>query len=461
MTDSAVARRTLIRDGVAAALLILALLLPWDVYFGVGIAGTSGWVFAVLVVVTLLSLVAVVVGRKADGDRLRLLLNVPYLLVVAGFVGFTVVQSIRYGDTGAVPPGIGPGAWLGTAGALLAARPVIANPADVPAGRSRAVSRIAVVALVLGLAATVFNLYWRTRFVLPGIGDPDVGTANLVTALTALLYAVVAVLPLVIVHRWLRSIESHARLATVLLGVSVLVAGVLVWVLPVGRDLDAFHGIAQNTGTSGVGFEGYLTWVAAAALLVTVARRDGLAWRGAARRCLVLIGVWCAGTAVLRIADVALSAVLDLPALPYNGTAMMAFDLLAAVLAVWLYLNTGRIAPGRLLTTLYAVLFAALLSRVIVGVALVPRAQPLDPNEINAVFGNTLVQQITSTFDVALVVLALTLLVAAILAARPGRTPRRPAAGASAPTGPTQKPAIVVARPPAPARIVRPGRDEN
>ena len=57
-----------------------------------------------------------------------------------------------------------------------------------------------------------------------------------------------------------------SRLATVALGTSTLVAGIVVWVLPVGRDIDAFHGIAQNTSTAGVGFEGYLAWAAAAAI---------------------------------------------------------------------------------------------------------------------------------------------------------------------------------------------------
>lgn len=478
MTDLAARRRNPVRDGIAAALLILGLLLPWSISVGLGIDGTPGWLFAVLLLVTLVSLTAPVLGRRPGSDRLRLLLNIPYFVVVAGFLLFTIIQSIRYGGTASVPPGIGPGAWLGTAGALLAAQPVLRGDAHVPAERSRPVSIIAVVSLVLGLAATVFNLFWRTRFVLPEVGDPDVGSANLVTALTALLYAVVAVIPLVIGYRWLRSARPEAQLATVLLGAAVLVAGVVVWVLPVGRDLDAFHGIAQNTGTSGVGYEGYLTWVAAAAILATgtvtaVRDRRGPIWRGAVRRCLLLIGAWCVGTAMLRIADVLLSAVLDLPALPYNGTALMAFDLIAAVLAWWLFLNAGRIAPGRVTTTLFAVLFAAVLSRVIVGVALVPRVQPLDPTEINAVFGNTLVQQITSTFDVALAVLALALVVAAAMAARPARTPR-PAVSApsqpparshrsapSHPPAPTGKPTIVVPQRRAPARIVRPGRDNS
>lgn len=48
--------------------------------------------------------------------------------------------------------------------------------------------------------------------------------------------------------------------------------------------------------------------------------------------------------------------------------------------------------------------------RPILGVALVPRVPPMNRNEINAVFGNDLSQQITSTFDVTLSMTALALL---------------------------------------------------
>lgn len=461
------------RAGVAAALLVLGLLLPWNLYVGLGIPGTPIWAFAVVAAATVVSLAGLAVGRRSGPERLQLLLGVPYFVVVVGFLVFTTIQAVRYGGTASVPPGVGPGAWLGTAGALLAAGPGIGT------GRraERTVSIIAIVSLVLGLAAAVFNLHWRTRFVLPAIGEPDVGTAHLATALAALLYAVVAVIPLVIGYRWLWSTRLAARVATLLLAVSALVAGMIVWVLPVGREVDAFHGIAQNTGISGVGYEGYLSWVAVAAIVavptVSALRDDRAVWRRAVRRCLLLIGAWCAGTAVLRLADVALSAALDLPAPPYNGTALMAFDLLAAVLAWWLFLNAGRFAPGRMLTTLFAVLFAAVVSRVIVGIALVPRSEPLDPATINAVFGNTLVQQITSTFDVTLVVLALALSVIAIMTARPARPTASKPAGPAGPAGPAErraaaprksasaKPTIVIPTRSGPARIVRPGHDDD
>lgn len=440
-------RLNVIRDGVAALLVILGLLLPWSVHFGIGIAGTVGWVFGLLVLATLLSLAALAVShvgpRRLDVSGadlrslagLRLALNAPYLVMVVGFVGFTVVQSIRYGGTASVPPGIGPGAWLGVAGALLVAQPVItATDDDGQRHWVKTCRVIGIVSLVLALGAVLFNLYWRTRFVLPNIFDPDTAPQHTIVVVAAVMYGVVAVAPVVIAARWIISGDRPSRLATVLLGASTLVAGAFVWILPVGRDLDAFHGIAEDTSTAGVGFEGYLAWAAAAAIfgsatvLGALTRKSAASWRAAARKCLLLIAVWCAGTAVLRVIDVMSSAVLDLPAPPYNSTALMAFDLVAAVLAVWLYLNSAsRAAPRLLMMLLFGVLFVLTVVRLIVGLALVPRVQPLNATDINDVYGNTLSQQITSTFDVALCVLALALLAISVaLANEMGILKRQP-----------------------------------
>ena len=71
-----------VRDLIAAVLLVAGLLLPWNLYSGVGIPGSSGTLFAVLGAVTLLSLISVALtfGTKTQNDRRRLLLNIPYLL---------------------------------------------------------------------------------------------------------------------------------------------------------------------------------------------------------------------------------------------------------------------------------------------------------------------------------------------------------------------------------------------
>ncbi|WP_231737631.1 hypothetical protein [Mycobacterium sp. IS-1742] len=445
-------RANVIRDAVAGVMVTLAVLLPWNTATGLTIAGTPGWIVGLLIVAALTSLAALVfthVGLSgiaaADGDlmtlnRLRRTLNFPLLATALAFLVYAVVQAVRAGGTAAVPPGVGPGAWLAVGGALLGAAPVIAAVGDDRSGR-RACRIIGIVSLVLAVAAVAFNLYWRTRFVLPEIGNAETGTQNLVVTVAAVLYAVVALLPVVITSRWLMSTNREARLATVLLAGSALVAGVFTWLLPIGRDLDAFHGIAQNTSTAGVGFEGYLAWVAAAGVIATVTVLAALnrnavdVWRSAARKCLVLIAVWCGGSAVLRIVDLMMASALDLPAPPYYATTLMAFDLIAAVVAVWLFLNSsGKVTPRMVLTVGYGVLFALAVCRVIVGVALVPRVQPLNPDAITDVYGNTLAQQITSTFDVALCVLGAVLVVIAFVTSGVNRPTRSTAvAKASAP----------------------------
>lgn len=426
-------RRNVIRDAVAGALVALAVLLPWNIETGITIAGTPGWVVGLLIVAVLTSLAALVlthVGPRGIGsgdsdfgtlNRLRIALNSPLLAMAFAFVIYAVVQAVRAGGTAAVPPGMGPGAWLAVGGALLGAAPVIATTHDDRRG-VKACRTIGIVSLVLAVAAVAFNLYWRTRFVLPEIGNAETGTQNLVVTVAAVFYAVVALLPVIITSRWLMSTNREARLATVLLAGSALAAGVFTWLLPIGRDLDAFHGIAQNTSTAGVGFEGYLAWVAGAGIIATVTVLAALdrnavdVWRSAARKCLVLIAVWCGGSAVLRIVDLLLASALDLPAPPYYATTLMAFDLIAAVVAVWLFLNSsGKAAPRMVLTVGYGVLFVLAVCRVIVGVALVPRVQPLNPGAITDVYGNTLAQQITSTFDVALCVLGAALVVIAFV----------------------------------------------
>lgn len=467
---------------IAAALLVAGLLLPWNIHVGLGIDATPGWVYALLVVVTLAALAPLVdCWRRGAGaaESLRGPLTLPYLLVVAGFTVVSIVVAVRHTGTGAVAPGVGPGAWLGLAGALLAARPAQGAATETPEtpGTATACRVLGVLSIVAGVGAALLNLYLRTRYVVSGLGGAA-GAANLMTAVSALLFSVVAVVPVIIAGRWLITGGAAARLATVVLGGSAGLAATLVWVLPVGRDLDSFHGIAQNTGTAGVGFEGYLAWVAAAALVgpaVVAAVRSGDAarlWPAAARSTLILIAAWCGGTAVLRITGVALTRVLDLPGPPYNNTALMAADVIAAVIAIWLALNgTGRAAPRAVSAVLFGALSVVAVCRLILGVALVPRSEPLNPGVINAVFGNSLSQQITSTFDVTVAVAAAVLLTAVwvteiaarpVPPARPTPPAQRPPAApkSAAPKSAAPKiaapPKIAAAGPPAPPKIAAP-----
>jgi hypothetical protein len=428
-------RRDIAGDLTAAALLVIALLLPWNLYSGIAIAGTSKAVLAVLFAVTLLSLVSIAAAgswrssgarfNAASAARLRLGLSVPYVLLVLAFVAFDAFETVRFGGSVNVPGGVGPGAWVGIAGALLSARPVITGPKQDRQFRSARI--IGYASMVGAVLSFCFNLYWRLRYALHGTdGSSDFGKQNVAVIATAVVYGVVALLAVLIGSRWLLRGTKACRLAAVALGVSTLFAGVLVWALPVGRDIDAFHGIAQNTSTAGVGFEGYLAWAAAAAIFAPaalLAHRDASAtqenvWRAAARNCLLLIVVWCLGSMVMRITDLVVAVTLDYPFSRYDSIVLAAFDLATAVLATWLRINlVNDSVSERLISSLCGLVATLAISRVVVGVALAPRfvESPLNSPASNPVYGNNLAQQITSTFDVALCGLGLSILAAAII----------------------------------------------
>jgi hypothetical protein len=460
-------------DLTAAALLVIAVLLPWNLYFGIAIPGSNTALLWVLFVVTLLSLASVAVAggwrsagarfNPATAGRLRLALNVPYVLLVLAFVGFDVFETVRFGGTVNVPGGVGPGAWLGIGGALLSARPVITGPdEDRRFGSARIIGYASMVAAVLSFG---FNLYWRVRYALQSTGgSADFGKQNIAVIATAVVYGVVALVVVLVGSTWLLRSTKASRLATVALGASTLVAGIIVWVLPVGRDIDAFHGIAQNTSTAGVGFEGYLAWAAAAAifapatLFALLARGDTSAteenaWRAAARNGLLLIVVWCLGSMAMRITDLVVAVSLNYPFSRYDSVVLAAFDLATAVLAIWLRINlVNDSVSARLISSLCGLVATLGISRVVVGVALSPRfsESPNSPAQ-NPVYGNDLAQQITSTFDVVLCVLALCILAAAIvtgyLSGRRARRQRRRAAHKRAvPAGAQQRPAEPTAR---------------
>lgn len=434
------------RDMAAALLLLAALLLPWNVSFGVGVPDSSGWLFAVVTLATVLSWTAVALthaGRRgrigarfssADAaTRIRLALNLPYLLMVVGFLGFTVVQAVVDGGTGDVPPGIGPGVLVGVAGALLSAQPVIIGSLDDERFTSWLASprRIGVVAMLLAVLAVLFNLYWRTRYVLPNVGDAQYGGQNIAVVATALVYGGIALIGVLVGLRWLLQKQRSARLATVGLGASALLASTVVWLTGVGRDIDAFHGIGQSTSTAAIGYEGYLAWAAAAAIVapftlyrVSSARPvDKGTWWEAAQKCLLLIAIWCAGSVVLRIFDLIVAASLDLPFSPYDSMALLAFDVVTGVVALWVRINlTNSSLHPAVISALCGVLFVLTVCRVVVGVGLAPRILYTEPPDglDTAVYGNTLDHQITSTFDVVLCFLALAVAVTAVVVGQLG-----------------------------------------
>lgn len=476
-------RWNVVRDLTAGALVILALFFPWNLYFGFRIPHSSRYLFGLLLSVTLLSLAALAVtyvgpwrlaGARFNpvlAGRLRLALNLPYALLVVAFVVFDAYQTIRSGGTVHVPGGIGPGGWLGITGALLSAQPVMTNAgmADEKRARWLQAAQITGYASMFGAALSAgFNLSWRVRYALqPADGASGFGKQNLAVIGTAVVYGVVALAALLVASRWLLRGTEPYRLATIALGASTLVAGIVVWVLPIGREIDAFHGIAQNTSTAGVGYEGYLAWTAAAAMFVPLtlfrspktAPLDKNVLRSAVRKALLLIIVWCLGSVAMRLTDLVVAVVLNYPFSRYDTMTLAAFDLAAAVLALWLRYNIAtEVLRPRLLSSLCGFLFTLAVSRIIVGVMLAPRFDTSPEVAAHPVYGNDLAQQITSIFDVALCGLTAAILAAAITIGRlrrvapaprhprPGQHPRSPYSSMDAPTtvlsGPARSPRI-------------------
>jgi hypothetical protein len=429
------ARTSIVRDGVAVALLVFALLLPWNLDFGLGVPGSNGLLFVVVAVMTLLAIAAALAphvgpfrltAQQSDVRRtslIRLLLSSSYVIVALGFVGYHLVQTIGDGGTGLVPPGAGPGLIVGIGGALLAAQPPITSITiqDNAFRRWYAAARVlGAVSIALATLSVAFNVYWRLRYLF--VTNVDFGGQDVAVIITTLLYGAAAMIALVIASRWLLEKSAAARLATTALGASAALAATLVWVLPIGRDVDAFHGIAQNTSTAAVGYEGYLFWAAAAAIVapttlyaVFLIKPPTLgAFRSAAQKCLTLIAFWAFAAAALRVVDYLIALSLDLPRALYDSVAMTAFNVFAGFIARWLHRQLGK---GEASPTVFAafsgVLFVFTVANLAIGVALAPRYAEPPPD---AIYGNNLAQQITSTFDVVVCLLSLAVLVAMVFA---------------------------------------------
>ncbi len=330
---------------------IVALLLPWNLDFGVGIPVGNGLLIAVVVAVTLLAILAALAPHvgpfrlTADGQdvrrtsRIRLLLSVAYLIVAIGFVAYQLLETWRGGGTGLVPPGVGPGLLLGVGGALLASQPPITSITIQDNGFRRwytAARVLGAVSIALATLSVAFNVYWRLRYLF--VTNGEFSGEDIAVIVTTLLYGAEAMIALVIASRWLTERTAAARLATTALGASGALAATLVWILPIGRDVDAFHGIAQNTSTAAVGYEGYLFWAAAAAIVAPTTLYAIFlikpptvgAYRSAAEKCLTLIAFWAFAAAALRVVDYLIAWSLDLPRALYDTVAMTVFNLITA-----------------------------------------------------------------------------------------------------------------------------------
>ncbi|MEN3320630.1 MAG: hypothetical protein V7643_4032, partial [Mycobacterium sp.] len=94
----------------------------------------------------------------------------------------------------------------------------------------------------------------------------------------------------------------------------------------------------------------------------------------------------------------------------FDSVAMTAFNLIAGLIAWWVHrqLGSGE-ASASVIAAFSGVLFVFTVANLAIGVALAPRYAGPPPD---AIYGNNLAQQITSTFDVVICGLSLAVLVA-------------------------------------------------
>jgi hypothetical protein len=139
---------------------------------------------------------------------------------------------------------------------------------------------------------------------------------------------------------------------------------------------------------------------------------------------------------------------------------LAAFDLITALLAIWLRIGLADgTRSARLISSLCGLVAALTVARVIVGVVLAPRfADSPNSPALQPVYGNNLAQQITSTFDVTLCGLALCIFAAAIvtghLSGRRLRRQARRAARQSAVAAGAPRPRVPVGQPAPPSAAV-------
>jgi hypothetical protein len=137
---------------------------------------------------------------------------------------------------------------------------------------------------------------------------------------------------------------------------------------------------------------------------------------------------------------------------------MTAFNVITGLIARWLHRQLVR---GELVLTVIAafsgLLFVFTVANLAIGVALAPRYAELSPD---AVYGNNLAQQITSTFDVVVCTLSLAVLVVMLFTGPLAgylirRRDARIAAPAASSPAPSASAPPTAARPPQPAEMPR------
>lgn len=386
------------RNAIGGVLLLIAAFLPWNVRFGFGVDGSNTTAYVVLVVVTLASLGSIF----ATSAKIRLLLNVGYLLFVAFIVVGDTVFSVIFGAVDTIPPGVGPGAWIGVAGALLCAQPTLTDTTDdASLQRWFFASRIiGYLAVAVGVQSFLFNMFWRVQSLGSAAAAGAGGTQQAGYVASAAVYGLMSLAAVAIAASWMIKNTAASRLAITALGVATLVTALVVWASDNGLGIVPFRGAVNNT-TAGIGFQGYVLWAAAAAIVAPLTLRNALsrntanttAWREALRFCLLLIGAWSIGQVAVRLVYLLLAAAGGVSLAPGINATLIALNVAIAILALWVRVLLHSSTVTTLAVVLCGVLFALTDARVAAEIILTA-------------------SHITATFHVVLGILAL--LVAAV-----------------------------------------------
>ena len=375
--------------------------------------------FGVLGVVTLLSLASL-----AMTGRLRLALNLPYLLLVLAFILFDVFETIRSGSGVAVPGGVGPGGWLGVAGALLAAQPAITGADGVqrvaevrPDHRLRVDSRRVAVHRLPPVVAGAL------RVAGPSSGF---GKQNIAVIATAVVYGAVALAAVLIASRWLLRSTKASGSRPSRLGPRRWWPGSWCGAFPSAAT--STHSTPSRRTRRRPASDSRVIWPGPRARRSCAATLLGYRHRPRRRKpmaggCpngLLLIALWCVGSVLMRTNDLAVAVRLDYPFSRYDTLALAAFDLATGVLAIWLRVNLANASVRARLTSFACGLLSRSAFSCCGGLRAGPpiRGTPNGGGWDNPVYGNDLAQQITSTFDVVLCGLALGILAFAIITGR-------------------------------------------
>ena len=281
-----------VRDGAAALLLILSLIMPWDWSH----AATSRLEVVLITIVSLLSLSVGYLARAnafgpaftvARAATVRRLANLPYLLL---FVIYLLIDVVNGGGGG-----IGAAAAFGLAGVVLAVQP---HEAEIAARGDRGSSDrawLAVPVVIAGLSALIV-LISMVMFIVE-FGTSFTGAAMLLASMLSLLLAVVLIgVPTV----GMLARDPAWRLVLVTVAASAICMFLLAKMGAAAAPLvESIHLLSA----------GMMLWPAlAAAAVAPSARRamraEGRTWEAAAVRVLTLAIAAAAIYLVIAILDV-------------------------------------------------------------------------------------------------------------------------------------------------------------